>query len=52
MWAQSLFEYGAVSVLVEAFTNLWVGFRDLIAGTNPIWYAIGIVLLVLFLRRK
>jgi len=52
MWAQSLLEYGAVSVLVEAFTNLWIGVRESLVRMNPAWLVVLLVLYLLFRRRK
>jgi hypothetical protein len=52
MWAQSLGEYGAASTLAEAFTNLWVSGRDWVMRTNPVWFVVAVVVLLLVFRRK
>ncbi|HUF47392.1 MAG TPA: hypothetical protein VMM93_06205 [Vicinamibacterales bacterium] len=51
MLAQSMLEYGAISVLVDTFTNLWYGFRDWAVTVNPVWLLVPVVLYFLW-RRK
>lgn len=52
MWAQSMLEYGAMSVLIEAFTNLWVSGREFFLRLNPVWYIVPVVVYLLVRRRR
>ena len=51
MLAQSMLEYGAISVLVSAFSNLWYGLSDALFGLNPAWLLVPVVLYFLWKRR-
>lgn len=52
MWAQSLLEYGALSVLVDAFTTLWISARDTVIRINPAWWILALVLYLLLRKRR
>jgi hypothetical protein len=46
-----MLEYGAISVLGEAFTHLWHGLRDWAMTANPVWFLVPVILYFLW-RRK
>jgi hypothetical protein len=50
--AQSLLEYGGMTIVIEGFATMWMALKDNVRTWNVAWFVVPVVVYLMWRRKR